>query len=173
MDASISYQDHISPSPDHDEDAVTQSCRPPSIFHGGIDGASAFLPAPAITRAIRPGSAHGRPISPPSPRRPIVASPSSAPIHSASDTRLRSFFGLGPAELAIIIVAGLVVVGPSKLLDFSREAGSVAGKSASGLGDEWSELKAIPEEFQKGVEEGEIEARSRKAKAMEEVDKNE
>jgi len=30
-------------------------------------------------------------------------------------------------------------------------------------------LKAIPEEFQKGVEEGEIEARSRKAKVMDGV----
>jgi len=37
------------------------------------------------------------------------------------------------------------------------------------MGDEWNELKAIPEEFQKGVEEGEIDARSRKAKDMDEV----
>ena len=70
----------------------------------------------------------------------------------------------------LIAVAGLIVVGPSKLLEFSREAGEVAGKSAAGLGDEWSELKAIPEEFQKGMEEGEIESRSRRAKIMDEVD---
>ena len=38
------------------------------------------------------------------------------------------------------------------------------------MGDEWTELKAIPEEFEKGVEEGEIEARSRKAKDMEPVE---
>lgn len=66
-------------------------------------------------------------------------------------------------------MAGLVVIGPSKLLQFSKEAGSVAGQTATGFGDEWSELKAIPEEFQKGVEEGEIEARSRKAKVMDGV----
>ena len=83
-----------------------------------------------------------------------------------SSTRLQSFFGLGPGELILIFLAGLIVIGPSKLLQFSKEAGEVAGKSAAGLGDEWSEIKSIPEEFQKGVEEGEIEARSRKAKVM-------
>lgn len=62
------------------------------------------------------------------------------------------------------------MIGPSKLLQFSREAGEVASKSTSGLGDEWGELKNIPEEFQKGIEEGEIEARSRKAKVMDDVD---
>lgn len=85
---------------------------------------------------------------------------------------MHSFFGLGPAEILIVAIAGLVVIGPSKLLEFSKEAGSVAGKTASEMGEDWSELKAIPEEFQKGVEEGEIEARSRKAKDMEEVGNN-
>lgn len=70
-------------------------------------------------------------------------------------------------------MAGLVVIGPSKLLQFSKEAGSVAGQTATGMGDEWSELKAIPEEFQKGLEEGEIEARSRKAKVMDGVGEKE
>jgi len=73
----------------------------------------------------------------------------------------------------LIAVAGLIVVGPSKILEFSRDAGEVAGKSASGLGDEWSELKAIPEEFQKGVEEGETEWKSRRAKVMDDVDDKE
>ena len=80
----------------------------------------------------------------------------------SSSTRLQSFFGLGPGELILIFLAGLIVIGPSKLLQFSK----VAGKTAAGLGDEWSEIKSIPEEFQKGMEEGEIEARSRKAKVM-------
>jgi len=40
------------------------------------------------------------------------------------------------------------------------------------MGNEWSEeLKNIPEEFRKGVEMGEMEARSRKAKVMENVEK--
>jgi len=84
-------------------------------------------------------------------------------------TRLQSFFGLGPGELILIAIAGLLVVGPTKLLRLSKEAGEVAGKTASGLGDEWDEIKSIPEEFQKGVEEGEIEARSRKAKVMDKI----
>ena len=86
-------------------------------------------------------------------------------------------FGLGPAELTIVAVAALIVIGPSKLLEFSKEAGSVAGKTVSGvngMGEEWSEeLKAIPEEFRKGVELGEMEARSRKAKVMTNVDDKE
>ena len=87
----------------------------------------------------------------------------------AKTTRLQSFFGLGPGELILIAIAGLLVVGPTKLLRLSKEAGEVAGKTASGLGDEWDEIKSIPEEFQKGVEEGEIEARSRKAKVMDKI----
>lgn len=77
---------------------------------------------------------------------------------------------MGPAELILIGIAGVIVIGPSKLLEFSKEAGSMAGKSAASMGDEWSEVKKIPDEFQKGLEEGEIEARSRKAKEMKEVD---
>jgi len=41
----------------------------------------------------------------------------------------------------------------------------VAGKEASA----WKELKNIPEEFQKGLEEGEIESRSKKAKVLDKV----
>jgi Sec-independent protein translocase protein TatA len=90
---------------------------------------------------------------------------------SSSSTRLQSFFGLGPAEIAIVALASVIVIGPTKLLNFSKEAGSIAGKTASSMGNEWSdELKNIPEEFRKGVEMGEMEARSRKAKVMENVE---
>jgi Sec-independent protein translocase protein TatA len=91
---------------------------------------------------------------------------------STSTTCLRSFFGLGPAELAIVALASIIVIGPSKLLNFSKEAGNIAGKTAAGMGEEWSEeLKNIPEEFRKGIELGEIEARSRKAKVMADIEK--
>ena len=100
-------------------------------------------------------------------RNPIISS-SLSTTTTTTTTCLHSFFGLGPAELAIVALASLVVIGPSKLLDFSKEAGNIAGKTAAGFGEEWSdELKSIPEEFRKGVELGEIEARSRKAKVME------
>lgn len=122
-----------------------------------------------------------------SPSRSIITSPTTSTITSSSphhplsiiptpttttpsirskSTQLHSFFGLGPAELAIIGLAAIFLIGPSKLTDFTRSAGEVAGKEAAA----WKELKNIPEEFQKGLEEGEIEGRSRKAKVMEKVD---
>lgn len=101
--------------------------------------------------------------------------------HQRRNTALPSLFGLGPGELAIVALAGLLVIGPSKLSEMSRQAGQELGKAgedikqgAQGLKDggvpeEW---KAIPEEFRKGVEEGEIEARGRKAKVMDGVDED-
>jgi Sec-independent protein translocase protein TatA len=89
----------------------------------------------------------------------------------ASATRLHSFFGLGPAEATIILVAGLFVMGPSKLLQYSRDVGIIAGKSIDGVGDEWRDgLSSIPEEFGRGLEEGEIDARGRRARRMDDVD---
>lgn len=94
-------------------------------------------------------------------------------------TALPSLFGLGPGELAIIALAGLLVIGPTKLTEMSRQAGKELGKSAEGLkegakglkeGGVPEEWKAIPGEFKKGLEEGEIEARGRKAKMMDSVD---
>jgi sec-independent protein translocase protein TatA len=68
-------------------------------------------------------------------------------------------FGLGAAEIAIIAIAAAFLLGPQKLAEFGRDAGKVAG-----------ELKEVPREFQKefaaGLDEGETEARSRKAKPM-------
>lgn len=63
-----------------------------------------------------------------------------------------------------------MVIGPTKLSEMSRQAGQMAGKSkddAKNLPEEW---KVIPQEFQKGLEEGEIEARGRRAKLMEGID---
>ena len=152
-----------------------------AAFHGGGVGpfASAFLaPSTALP------SIHQRPSSIATTSPPIAANlrwhiqhPSSSlprthhfrTTTTATSTRLHSFFGLGTAELLVIALVGLVLIGPSKLLEFSKEAGEVAGKMGTEMGDEWGGLKSIPEEFQKGVEEGEIEARSRKAKVMEEV----
>lgn len=78
---------------------------------------------------------------------------------SVAQVQTMGLFGLGGFEIAIILVAGAFVLGPEKLGEMSRGA----GKMSSGLG---SEFKDIPKEFQKGLEEGETEARSRKAKPM-------
>eukprot|EP00584_Thalassiosira_punctigera_P006348 CAMPEP_0172531058 /NCGR_PEP_ID=MMETSP1067-20121228/4608_1 /TAXON_ID=265564 ORGANISM="Thalassiosira punctigera, Strain Tpunct2005C2" /NCGR_SAMPLE_ID=MMETSP1067 /ASSEMBLY_ACC=CAM_ASM_000444 /LENGTH=118 /DNA_ID=CAMNT_0013315385 /DNA_START=216 /DNA_END=572 /DNA_ORIENTATION=+ len=110
-----------------------------------------------MIRAARPSSARRRPFSPSSPAQITFDS-------FLVDAQLWSFFGMGSAELAVILVAGLVVVSP-----YPSSSTTLARPPRHGLGDEWSELKAIPEEFQKGLEVGEIEARGRKAKSMEDV----
>mmetsp|Transcript_1227 Transcript_1227/g.1741 ORF Transcript_1227/g.1741 Transcript_1227/m.1741 type:complete len:139 (+) Transcript_1227:76-492(+) len=74
----------------------------------------------------------------------------------------QGLFGLGAAEIGIILVAGALLLGPQNLAGLSKDVGKFAG----GLTD----LKQIPEEFKKGVEEGEIEARSRKAKRIDPID---
>ena len=65
-------------------------------------------------------------------------------------------FGLGAPELVVIAIAVLFVLGPEKLKDLARDAGETA-----------KELKEVPKQFKEGLEEGEIEAKSRKAKQME------
>jgi sec-independent protein translocase protein TatA len=73
-------------------------------------------------------------------------------------------FGLGAAEVAIILVIAAFVIGPQQI---GNMAGNMAGKvkgEYDGLPDE---LKKIPSEFQKGFEEGSENARSRNAKQME------
>eukprot|EP00957_Ditylum_brightwellii_P091175 6941669-Ditylum_brightwellii.AAC.1 len=66
-----------------------------------------------------------------------------------------SLFGLGAPEIIIILVAAAFVLGPEKIAELGKEAGKAAG-----------ELREVPKEFQKGLEEGETEARSKKAKQM-------
>jgi sec-independent protein translocase protein TatA len=74
-----------------------------------------------------------------------------------ANVQTMGFFGLGAPEIIIILIAGAFVLGPQKLAELGKEAGKMS-----------SDLKDVPKEFQKGLEEGEIEARSRKAKKMEE-----
>lgn len=74
-----------------------------------------------------------------------------------------SLFGLGPAEIAIIVVAGAFVLGPQKLGELIKSSGKMAAEFKD-------ELKDVPAEFKKGLDEGEINARSRKAKRMEDAD---
>jgi len=145
--------------------------------YSSIDGcdrgfASAFLPRPIATTTSTGSAARRAVPKPPTSHLPdVVRLTPDAPVAAASATRLHSLFGLGPAEVAIVLVAGLVVMGPSKLLEFSRGAGEAAAKTVAGAGDEWGTgLSSIPEEFRKGLEEGEIEARGRKARRMDDVD---
>ena len=85
--------------------------------------------------------------------------------HRKSVATVQTFglFGLGPAEIAIIVVAGAFVLGPRKLGELVKSSGKMASESKDALKD-------IPAEFKKGMEEGEVNARSRKAKPVEQTD---
>lgn len=68
-------------------------------------------------------------------------------------------FGLGLPELALIVIGIGVVLGPEGIAKTVKSATTRTVEIAE-------EMKTIPEEFQKGVELGEIESRSRKAKRI-------
>jgi Sec-independent protein translocase protein TatA len=68
-------------------------------------------------------------------------------------------FGLGPLEIGIILIGVGIVIGPKGIA-------TVAKTTASRTVDLANEMKNIPSEFQQGVEIGEIEARSKKAKRI-------
>jgi Sec-independent protein translocase protein TatA len=78
---------------------------------------------------------------------------------SVAAIQTRGLFGLGFAEIAIILVGVGFVLGPAnigKLVKSSSQQASVFQE----------ELKKVPAEFEKGMEEGESNARSRKAKVI-------
>ena len=133
-----------------------------------IKSSSAFVHPLSLSQKLSSTNScpsfHSQSFKPTSTFRPSFTS-ITTPIRSNKSTQLYSLFGLGPGELVIIAIAAIFLIGPSKLTEFTRSAGEVAGKEASA----WKELKNIPEEFQKGLEEGEIESRSRKAKVMDKV----
>jgi sec-independent protein translocase protein TatA len=71
-------------------------------------------------------------------------------------------FGLGAPEIAIILIAAGFLIGPQQL-------GNMVGKLKNDMDDIPDDLKKIPESFQKGFEEGEVNAKSRRAKPMEKI----
>lgn len=75
-------------------------------------------------------------------------------------------FGLGGAEIAVILVAVVLVLGPTQL---GNMAGNMAGRVKGEYDELPDELKRIPKEFQKGFEESTENARARNAKPMESV----
>ncbi|KAL3920943.1 MAG: hypothetical protein SGARI_006813, partial [Bacillariaceae sp.] len=72
-------------------------------------------------------------------------------------------FGLGAAEIAVILIVVAFVLGPDQI---GKMAGNMAGRVKGELPDE---LKKIPDEFQKGYEESTVNARARNAKKMKKV----
>jgi Sec-independent protein translocase protein TatA len=128
----------IDPSLNHEDCNIRESTSFQSPRHGGIDLAiTSSWPLPASFARQR---------------------------RSVANVQMMGLFGLGGAEVAIILVIAAFVVGPQQI---SKMAGNMAGKvkgEYNGLPDE---LKKIPSEFQKGFEEGSVNAKSRNAKQME------
>ena len=73
--------------------------------------------------------------------------------NSVAQVQTMGLFGLGAPEIGVCLVVAAFVLGPEKLASLGKEAGKVAG-----------ELKEVPAEFQKGLEEGEAQAKIAKAK---------
>jgi Sec-independent protein translocase protein TatA len=71
-------------------------------------------------------------------------------------------FGLGGLEIAVILIGVGVVLGPERILEMVRSSGDTAEEYKK-------ELSKVPDEFKKGMEEGEMEARSRKAKVIKKI----
>ena len=78
---------------------------------------------------------------------------------SVSNIQVMGLFGLGGLEIAVICVGVGIVLGPRSIGELLRSTGKTASEYKK-------EISKVPEEFQKGYEEGQIEARSRKAKPM-------
>lgn len=81
---------------------------------------------------------------------------------SVASVQTMGLFGLGTLEILVILVGIGVVLGPEKIMEMVRSSGDTANEYKE-------ELSKIPDEFKKGLEEGETEARSRKAKVIKKV----
>ena len=78
---------------------------------------------------------------------------------SVASVRMQGLFGLGFAEIAVILVVVAAVLGPETLGRLVR----TSADRATAIKDE---LEKVPEEFQKGMEEGESNVRARKARVI-------
>jgi len=75
-------------------------------------------------------------------------------------------FGLGGPEIAIVLVAAGFLLGPEKLVSIAGGLTKDAGKMAR-------ELKDVPAEFQKGFEEGEAKAVSKRMRVRKNLGEDE
>ena len=95
-------------------------------------------------------------------QQPVVAPtdaylPASLARQSVAPVQTMGLFGLGVPEIGVILVAAAFLLGPQKLAELGKDAGKIAG-----------ELKEVPKEFQKGLEEGEAQAKKLKDSVTEE-----
>jgi Sec-independent protein translocase protein TatA len=68
---------------------------------------------------------------------------------------LRDILGLGPAEIAVTLVAALLLFGPETLKSLTKDVGKAA-----------AELKELPKTFKEGMDEGSTTSQVAKMKAI-------
>ena len=125
---------------------------------------AAFVPSPVARASVLSGPCHSK--------SPSIQNQNNVPAallrqrRSVASVQTMSLFGLGFPEIALILVAAVFLLGPQKIGELIKDSGKAAGELAD-------ELKNVPDEFKKGLEEGEMEARSRKAKKIKPVTKEE
>lgn len=115
-----------------------------------LHAAACFVPAPLPQLRRRAAAA-----APPSPlHRAPQGGRALAPTapRATGLTQRQGLFGLGVAEIGVILAIGTFVLGPEKLAGFAKDFGKVAG-----------ELKEVPKEFSAGLEEGKEAAEATKA----------
>ena len=113
---------------------------------------SAFAPSfQQQSRLINSGSVKGK--------QPSIFQPApttfGSNVVSQRSKPLKDLLGLGPAEIAITLVVGLVLFGPETLKSLSKDVGRAA-----------AELKEIPKTFKEGMDEGAESLQVAKMKAL-------
>mmetsp|Transcript_20509 Transcript_20509/g.33287 ORF Transcript_20509/g.33287 Transcript_20509/m.33287 type:complete len:149 (-) Transcript_20509:314-760(-) len=123
-------------------------------FAAFLGNASAFAPGTAFgvhqSAAVSPATSFGRTqgASYIAENHPVAIKNQRS---SMASVQTMGLFGLGGPEIAVILIAGAFLLGPSKLAELGKEAGKMAG-----------ELKEVPKEFQEGLAEGEKQAQQLK-----------
>mmetsp|Transcript_33039 Transcript_33039/g.69338 ORF Transcript_33039/g.69338 Transcript_33039/m.69338 type:complete len:149 (-) Transcript_33039:313-759(-) len=123
-------------------------------FAALLGNASAFAPGTAFgvhqSAAVSPATSFGRTqgASYIAENHPVAIKNQRS---SMASVQTMGLFGLGGPEIAVILIAGAFLLGPSKLAELGKEAGKMAG-----------ELKEVPKEFQEGLAEGEKQAQQLK-----------
>ena len=102
-----------------------------------VSGCAAFSPslAPRIG-----GAARALPVV--AARSPLVAVPAAVPVAARAAAPAMGLFGLGWAELGVIGLIALFVLGPERLVPMAKDIGKATG-----------ELKEVTDSFQQGLKQ--------------------
>jgi Sec-independent protein translocase protein TatA len=129
-----------------------------------LRSSTAFVIPPSLTHpASQSLTTHQRsPVAPFNPHQTTKSLPFARQRKSVAHVQTMGLFGLGAGELVLILVVVAFVLGPQNI---GRIAGSTFDR-ADAIKDE---LMKVPDEFKKGVEEGESTARARNARPIRRV----